>query len=95
MRSSYETVVSTRRHPAHPVSVPILPPREIQALWSQNHDTEILHTNVVSRVGNGMTCRRTGYDRYGILMLRGITPDALTEKNVRDKETTEKIKQEK
>ena len=63
------SVPSTRRHPAHPVSVAILLPREIQALWSQNHDTEILHTNVVSRVGNGMTCRRTGYDTYGIQML--------------------------
>ena len=31
--SSHQTVLSTRRHPAHPVSVPILPPREIQALW--------------------------------------------------------------
>ena len=38
--SSHETVLSTRRHPVHPVSVPILPPREIQALWSQNHDRD-------------------------------------------------------
>ena len=26
-------VLSARRHPAHPVSVPILPPREIQVTW--------------------------------------------------------------
>ena len=57
--SSHETVLSTRRHPVHPVSVPILPPREIQALWSQNHDTEILHCNAVSRVDNAMTERRS------------------------------------
>ena len=40
-------VISTRRHPAHPVSVPILRPihREIQALLSQNHDTR--HTTAV------------------------------------------------
>ena len=36
---SPESVVSTRRHPTHPVSALILHPREIQALWSQNYDT--------------------------------------------------------
>ena len=36
--SSHETVLSTRRHPAHPVSFLILHPGEIQALWSQNYD---------------------------------------------------------
>ena len=31
--------IFTRGHPAHPVSAPILPPREIQArLWSPKHD---------------------------------------------------------
>ena len=40
--SSHQTALSTRRHPAHPVLVPILPPRVIQTLWSKNHDTEIL-----------------------------------------------------
>ena len=63
--SSHQTVLSTRRHRAHPVSALILPPRdtrgrysepkgnssyrvlEIQALWSLNHDTEILHCNAV------------------------------------------------
>ena len=34
--SSHQTVFSTRRHAAHPVSVPILPPREMQAVWSHN-----------------------------------------------------------
>ena len=69
MCSSHETVLSTGRHLAHPVSVLILPPREIQALWSENHDTEILHCNAVSRVDNAMSCHRTGYDRYDIQML--------------------------
>ena len=52
VRSSHYTVLSTRRHRAHPVSVPILPPinREIQDLWRQNHDTEVLHCNAVKRV---------------------------------------------
>ena len=36
---SHKTVLSTRRHAAHPVSALILHPREIQALWSQNYDT--------------------------------------------------------
>ena len=39
---SHWTVLSTGRRPARPVSVPILPPREMQALGSQKHDTEIL-----------------------------------------------------
>ena len=45
---------------AHLVSVPILPPRDItQALWSQNHDREILlvHCNAVSRGDNALTER--------------------------------------
>ena len=41
---SYWAVLSTRRHPAHPLSLPILHPAEIQALRSPNHDTEILRT---------------------------------------------------
>ena len=40
--TSYKTVLSTRLHPADPVSAPILRPREMQALWSQNHDKEVL-----------------------------------------------------
>ena len=38
---SYRTALSTsaRRLPAHPVSALILYAKEIQALWSQNHDT--------------------------------------------------------
>ena len=43
-------------------------PGEIQALWSENHDTEILHCNAVSSVDNEMTCHFTGYDRYDIQM---------------------------
>ena len=47
-RSSHEAVISTRPHPAHPVSVlscpccrvrAVIHPREIQALWSRN-DTD-------------------------------------------------------
>ena len=52
VRSSHYTVLSTRRHRAHPVSVPILPPREIlvQALWSQNHhETMQWHVIVLVR----------------------------------------------
>ena len=42
------------------MSVPILPPinREIQALWYQNDDTEILDCNAVVRVDNAMAERR-------------------------------------
>ena len=50
---------------------------EIQALWSQNHDTEILHCNAVSRVDNAMTCHRTGYDRYHIMCVLHIKPFSL------------------
>ena len=39
--SSHQTVLSTRRHATHQVHVPILPPKEIQALWSQSYDTKI------------------------------------------------------
>ena len=57
-----------RRHPAHPVSVLILHPTrgKIQALWSQNYDTETLHRNVVKGVGSAMSCYRPGYDRRNI-----------------------------
>ena len=42
--SSHQAVLSTRRHAAHPVSVLIFHPinREIQGMWKQNYDTEIL-----------------------------------------------------
>ena len=56
----------TRRHPAYPVSVLTFRPREILALWSQNHDTEIIHRNAVKGVDNAMPCHRTGYDRHNI-----------------------------
>ena len=43
---------------------------EIYKLCGHKTTTQrILHNNVVSRVDNGMTCRRTGYNRYGIQML--------------------------
>ena len=49
------------------VSVPILPPREIQALWPQNDDTQILvRCSAVSREYIAMT---RGYDRYDTQML--------------------------
>ena len=35
--SSRWAIISTGRHPTHPVSMPILHPRAIQALWSQNY----------------------------------------------------------
>ena len=46
-----KTVLSTRRHAAHPLSSLILHPREIQVpLWSQNHDaSETLHIGVLYR----------------------------------------------
>ena len=40
--SSHQTVFSTRRHPAHPVSVLILHPRETNSVIT-NYDTEIIH----------------------------------------------------
>ena len=40
VRSAHETIVSTRRHSAHPVSVPDESLNsEMAALRSQNHDT--------------------------------------------------------
>ena len=36
-----------RQHPAHPVSVHIIHPREIQALWAHTYDTDTLHCNAV------------------------------------------------
>ena len=64
-------VLSTRRHPAHPVPVLIhhLSNREIQALWSQNYDTAKLHRCVIQGVDNAMSCNSifsTGYDRHNI-----------------------------
>ena len=42
--SSYDAVsFSTRCHPAQPVSVPILHPREIQALQSQNYPHRLMY----------------------------------------------------
>ena len=43
---SYQTALSTtiRRWPAHPASALTFHPREIQALWSHNHDTDSYDT---------------------------------------------------
>ena len=72
-------VQSTRRHPAHPVSMLILHPRQIQALWSQNYGTEILRRNAAKGVANAMLCHRTGYDRHNMLFNNTHTsnPDIL------------------
>ena len=53
---------STRRHPAHPVSVLILHPRKISSVVT-SHDTEIMHRNAFD---NAMSCPSTGYDRHNI-----------------------------
>ena len=53
-----ETVFSTPRHPAQPVTVPILQSynsRDIQVVWPHNYDTDILHhCYPVSRVDGEM-----------------------------------------
>ena len=53
---------STRRHPAHPVSVLILHPRKICSVVT-SYDTEIMHRNAFD---NAMSCPSTGYDRHNI-----------------------------
>ena len=53
----FTTILSTRRHPAHPVSALILYPREIKVLWSQMYDTVPCNVIVL------------GYDRPNILVL--------------------------
>ena len=53
---------STRRHPAHPVSVLILHPRKISSVVT-SYDTEIMHRNAFD---NAMSCPSTGYDRHNI-----------------------------
>ena len=50
---------STRRHPAHPVSVLILHPGKISSVVT-SYDTEIMHRNAFN---NAMSCPSTGYDR--------------------------------
>ena len=64
--SKYPSTLSTPSLRADPSFILI---REIQALWSQNHDTEILRCNAVIRVDNAMTGHLAGYDRHGIQML--------------------------
>ena len=63
-------VLSTRRHLAHPVSAPILilTPTEIQVMWSQNHDTEVLHCNAASRVDNAIPETRTKETEANIII---------------------------
>ena len=53
---------STRRHPAHPVSVLILHPRKISSVVT-SYDTEIMRRNAFD---NAMSCPSTGYDRHNI-----------------------------
>ena len=53
---------STRRHPAHPVSVLILHPRKIRSVVT-SYDTEIMHRNAFD---NAMSCPSTGYDRHNL-----------------------------
>ena len=53
---------STRRHPAHPVSVLILHPRKISSVVT-SYETEIMHRNAFD---NAMSCPSTGYDRHNI-----------------------------
>ena len=53
---------STRRHPAHPVSVLTLHPRKISSVVT-SYDTEIMHRNAFD---NAMSCPSTGYDRHNI-----------------------------
>ena len=68
-----------RRHPAHPVSVLILHPTrgKIQALWSQNYDTETLHIVVqFSIVDNAIPFHRAGYDRHNTYT-HASNPDSL------------------
>ena len=56
--------LSVDMHAAHPVSVPILPPMETQALWSQNNGTaDILDCNALTRADNARACHRTEYNR--------------------------------
>ena len=76
--------INTRRHPAHLLITHKCPCRffllEVQALWSQNHNTEILHCYAVSGVDNAMNCHRTGYDRYDIYIANASNADQLTER---------------
>ena len=59
--SSYDAVsFSTRCHPAQPVSVPILHPREIQALQSQNYPHRLMY--IV------MLWRESTIQRHAIIM---------------------------
>ena len=67
---------SSRRHPSHPACMPTLFINgEIQGLWLQNGDREILHCNAVRRVDNAMTCNRARYGRYDIhiIIMRWMT----------------------
>ena len=85
--SSHRTVAtSTWRHPAQPLCVPILRLRVIQDLWSQNHDTEILHWNAIA-VSNAITYHRTICGRHDIQM-RAIQKRVI-EQNEREKAINE------
>ena len=58
--------LSTRRHPAHPVSALILHPRELQALWSQNYGTGSYVVPGRHQYYNAMLRILLGYDRHNI-----------------------------
>ena len=58
------------------LSAPILPLREILALWSQNHGTQILHCNAVSRADNAMTSVHTSKIQ---IIVDSIRPSGTTE----------------
>ena len=59
--SSQRAVLPTRQHPAGLVPVFIIRFREIQAMWPQNFDTDILHRNAVQGVYNA-TCHASNPD---------------------------------
>ena len=71
---SHVTVISTRLQPAHPASVPILHPREMQALRCQTDDTAVVvisyaySTLYCSKEGgravSAISCYRTRYDKH-------------------------------
>ncbi|CAM9528495.1 unnamed protein product [Laminaria digitata] len=59
-------VLSTRRHPAHPVPVLLLHPREIEGVWLQITRQRWYVHNAERRVDNAMPCQRTGCDKHNI-----------------------------
>ena len=58
LKTLFSTPEYTRQHPAHRVSVMILHPREMQALWSLNYGTKdtYIYASVVIILDNAMPC---------------------------------------